>query len=81
MKNAAGRGGCYPPRSNAEVDNILRDRQNSSYLGPFHFLSAPPLLKGYYGTPLGNNFQDMHPLGYLEWQFYPLGNPLFLKTL
>ena len=31
MKNSAGRGGCYPPRLKAEVDNILRDLQNSSY--------------------------------------------------
>ena len=29
MKNSAGRGGCFPPK--AEVDNILRDLQNSSY--------------------------------------------------
>ena len=31
MKNSAGRGGCYPLRPKAEVDNILRDLQNSSY--------------------------------------------------
>ena len=31
MKNSAGRGGCYPPRPKAEVNNILRDLQNSSY--------------------------------------------------
>ena len=31
MKNSAGRGGCYPPRPKAEVDDILRDLQNSSY--------------------------------------------------
>ena len=31
MKNSAGRGGCYPPRPKAEMDNILRDLQNSSY--------------------------------------------------
>ena len=31
MKNSAGRGGCYPPRPKAKVDNILRDLQNSSY--------------------------------------------------
>ena len=31
MKNSAGRGGCYPPRQKAEVDNILQDLQNSSY--------------------------------------------------
>ena len=31
MKNSAGRVGCYPPRSKAEVDKTLRDLQNSSY--------------------------------------------------
>ena len=31
MKNSAGRGGCYPPKPKAEVDNSLRDLQNSSY--------------------------------------------------
>ena len=29
MKNSADRGGCYPPKM--EVDNTLRDLQNSSY--------------------------------------------------
>ena len=31
MKNSAGRGECYPPKPKAEVDNTLRDLQNSSY--------------------------------------------------
>ena len=31
MKNSAGQGGCYPQGPKAEVDNILRDLQNSSY--------------------------------------------------
>ena len=31
MKNSADLGECYPPRPKAEVDNILRDLQNSSY--------------------------------------------------
>ena len=31
MKNSADQGGCYPPRQKAEVDNTLRDLQNSSY--------------------------------------------------
>ena len=30
MKNSA-EGGCYPQRPKAEVDNTLRDLQNSSY--------------------------------------------------
>ena len=31
MKNSADQGECYPQRPKAEVDNILRDLQNSSY--------------------------------------------------
>ena len=31
MKNSADRGGCYPQRPKAEVDNTFRDLQNSSY--------------------------------------------------
>ena len=31
MKNSAYQGGCYPQRPRAEVDNTLRDLQNSSY--------------------------------------------------
>ena len=31
MKNSAEQGGCYPKRLKAEVDNTLRDLQNSSY--------------------------------------------------
>ena len=31
MKNSADRGGRYPQRPKAEVDNTLRDLQNSSY--------------------------------------------------
>ena len=31
MKNSADQGGCCPQRSKAEVDNTLRDLQNSLY--------------------------------------------------
>ena len=31
MKNSADQGGCYPQRPKAEVDNTLRNLQNSSY--------------------------------------------------
>ena len=31
MKSSAERGGCYPQRPKTEVDNALRDLQNSSY--------------------------------------------------
>ena len=36
MKNSADRGGCYPPRSKAGVNNTIRDLQNSSYLTQPH---------------------------------------------
>ena len=31
MKNEADRGGCYPQRTKAEVDNTLRELHNSLY--------------------------------------------------
>ena len=31
MKNSADQGVCYPQRPKAEVNNTLRDLQNSSY--------------------------------------------------
>ena len=31
MKNSADQGRCYPQRAKAEVDNTLRDLQNSLY--------------------------------------------------
>ena len=31
MKNSADQGGCYRQKLKAEVDNSLRDLQNSSY--------------------------------------------------
>ena len=31
MKNSADQGGCYPKKPKAEVENTLRDLQNSSY--------------------------------------------------
>ena len=31
MKNSADQEGCYPQRLKTEVDNTLRDLQNSSY--------------------------------------------------
>ena len=36
MKNSADQGGCYPQRPKAEVDNTLRDLQNS-----YEFLRKP----------------------------------------
>ena len=41
MKNYYDQGGCYPQRPKAEVDNTLRDLQNSSY--PTKFFSKEKL--------------------------------------
>ena len=40
MKNSVGRGGCYPPKPKAEMVNILRDLQNSSYPTQSHSIIA-----------------------------------------
>ena len=45
MKNSVGRGGCYPPRPKAEVVNILRDLQNSSYPTQPHSIIAKYIYK------------------------------------
>ena len=37
MKNSADQGECYTQRPKAEVDNTLRDLQNSSYLAKAEF--------------------------------------------
>ena len=53
MKNSAEQGGCYPQRPKAEVDNTLRDLQNSSYPSKVEFINCFvihskyfPVLKG-----------------------------------
>ena len=43
MKNSAEQGGCYPQRPKAEVDNTLRDLQNSYFIIHLKYF---PLLKG-----------------------------------
>ena len=40
MKNSADQGGCYPQRPKAEVDNTLRELQNSSYPTKAEFNNA-----------------------------------------
>ena len=66
MKNYAGRRGCYPPRPKAEVDNILRDLQNSSYLTKAEFNNCFIIYSKYF-KPLKekmsfivNNFAPVH---------------------
>ena len=41
MKNPADQGGCYIQRPKAEVDNIFRDLQNSSYPRKAEFNKRP----------------------------------------
>ena len=50
MKNSAGRGGCYPPRPKAEVDNILGDLQNSSYPAKAEFNNCFIIHSKYFQT-------------------------------
>ena len=55
MKNSAGRGGCYPSRPKAEVDNILRDLQNSSYPTKAKFNDCVIVHSKYFKTFKGEN--------------------------
>ena len=55
MKNSAGRGGCYPPRLKAEVDNTLRDLQNSSYPTKAEFNNCFVIHSKYFQTLKGEN--------------------------
>ena len=55
MKNSAGRGGCYPPRPKAKVDNILRDLQNSSYSTKAEFNNYFIIHSKYFQTLKGEN--------------------------
>ena len=45
MKNSAEQGRCYPQRPKAEVDNTLRDLQNSSYPTKAEFNKALLFIK------------------------------------
>ena len=40
MKNYADRGGCYPPRLKAEVDNTFRGLLDSSYPTKAEFINC-----------------------------------------
>ena len=40
MKNQADRGGCYPPKLKAEVDNTPRDLLNSSHPTKAEFINC-----------------------------------------
>ena len=62
MKNSAGRGRCYPQRLKAEVDNTLRDLQNSSYPTKAEFSNCFIWLPGF-ASPYGYSRQ-------LVLQFY-----------
>ena len=55
MKNSAGRGGRYPPRPKAEVDNILRDMQNSSYSTKAEINNCFIIHSKYFQTLKGEN--------------------------
>ena len=71
MKNSADQGGCYPQRPEAEMDNTLRDLQNSSYpTHILHILFVFPLTK--YNTTLSR--------GLLGQRFINLQGPALLTS-
>ena len=53
MKNSADQGGCYPQRPKAEVDNTLRDLQNSSYPTKAKFNNCFIIHSKYFPVPKG----------------------------
>ena len=55
MKNFAGRGGCYPQRPKTEVENILRDLQNSSYPTKAEYNNCFIIHSKYFQTLKGEN--------------------------
>ena len=60
MKNSADQGGCYPPRPKAEVDNTLRDLQNSSYPTKAKFNNCFIIHSKYF--PVLNGVSPFHSL-------------------
>ena len=48
MKNSVYQGGCYPQRPKVEVDNTLRDLQNSSYPTKAEFHNFFPVHSKYF---------------------------------
>ena len=55
MKNSADQGWCYPQRPKAEVDNTLRDLQNSSYPTEAEFNNCLIIYSKYFQTLLAEN--------------------------
>ena len=68
MKNSERRRGCYPPRPKAEVDNILRHLQNSSYSTKAEFNNCFIIHSKYFQllkekmSFTFNNFAPVHPI-------------------
>ena len=55
MKNSAGRRVCYSPRPKTEVDNILRDLQNSLYPTKAEFNNSFIIHSKYFQTLKAEN--------------------------
>ena len=53
MTKSADQGGCYPQRRKAEVDNTLRDLQNSSYPTKAEFNNCFIIHSKYFLLPKG----------------------------
>ena len=77
MKNSAGqRGGCYPPRPKAKVDNTLRDLQNSSYPVKAKFNNCFIIHSKYFQTlkkeKMNFIFKNFAPFNNLDQKLFPL---------
>ena len=86
MKNSTEQGGCYPQRPKAEVDNTLRDLQNSSYPTKAEFNNCFiihskyfPVLKGVSSISLTKNNIISSP-GFLGQRFNNLQRTALLTS-
>ena len=61
MKNSADQGGHYPQRPKAEVDDTLRDLQNSSYPTKAKFNNCFIIHSKYFPVLKNNTITQSHP--------------------
>ena len=76
MKNSADQGGCYPQRPKAEVDNTLRDLQNSSYPTKTEFNNRFIIHSKYF--PVLKEVSPFRSLFFPLTKFYTTLSPGFL---
>ena len=65
MKNSADQGWCFPQRPKAEVDNTLRDLQNSSYSTKAEFNNCF-IIHSKYFLLRARHLLPLFPISYLQ---------------